>query len=104
MITAWSTDPKPEALRSRFLFSDGSALPFHQGTLRRKVLAAIVLCQEHPEVPTAGLAPSSVLAKILLASDLFLAVMLVSLHPLLLMELGSSSIALSLDRDLPSFS
>ena len=63
VIAAWSTEPKPEALKSRFLFSDGSALPFHQGTLRRKVLAAIVLCREHPEVPTAGLAPSSVLAK-----------------------------------------
>lgn len=59
-----------------FCSQQGSALRFHQGTLRRKVLATIVLCQEHPAVPTAGLAPSSMFAKILRASDLFLAVVL----------------------------
>lgn len=46
-----------------FCSQQGSALRFHQGTLRRKVLATIVLCQEHPAVPTAGLAPSSMFAK-----------------------------------------
>lgn len=87
-----------------FCSQDGSTLRSYQGKLRRKVLATTVLCREHPAVPTAGLAPSSVFAKILLASDLFSSCAEVSLHPLLLMELGSSNTALSLDRDLPSYS
>lgn len=54
----------------------GGALHLYQGALRRMVPAAIVLCREHPAVPRVGLAPSSALAKILLASDLFRAAVL----------------------------
>lgn len=49
---AQSADPKPEAPAAVFSVSqNGSEVRFHQGTLRM-VPPAIVLCPEHPAVPT----------------------------------------------------
>lgn len=68
--------PRLEGPAALFSISqDGGTLRFYQATLRRIVPAAAV-CREHPAVPTAGLTPGSALAKMLLASNLFLEVVL----------------------------
>lgn len=105
VIAAQSADCTPEALRSCFLFSAGQCPAFPPGNTEKKGS-----CYHCPLPRASCSSHSRSCSKLRVCQNsagfwpLFSSCAEVSLHPLLLMEVGSSNTALSLDRNLPSYS